>query len=318
MYMKKIAAAFLAFVMIFCLCLTGCRLDAGQDTQKESTITPLLYRVMDQQGNVIWLFGSIHVGLESYYPLPDYVLDAFDGSDALAVELDIMKVEWNFAQQTRLLQLLVYTDGTTISDHLPEETYTRAVEILKENEQYNPSLDYYMPALWWSTVETLSYEKMGAQANLGIDRHLLKRARNDGKKVLEIESAELQYGMMADFSPQLQQILLESAIESYDNIQIAGEDLEEMMRLWAAGEEAAFGAYLSTETEITDPEEEALYQEYTKSLITSRNQSMTEYAVDALASGEEIFICVGAAHIVGEGAIAQNLRDLGYQVEIVR
>ncbi len=315
--MKKIAAAFLAFVLIFCLCLTGCRMDAGQEVQKESTITPLLYRVTDQQGNVIWLFGSIHVGLESYYPLPDYVLDAFDGSDALAVELDIMKVEWNFVQQTRLLQLLIYTDGTTISDHLPEETYNRAVKILEENEQYNQSLDYYMPALWWSTVETLSYEKMGADASLGIDRHLLKRARNDGKTVLEIESAEFQYGMMADFSPELQQVLLESAIESYENIQITGADLEKMMDLWAAGDEAAFGAYLNMEAEFTEPEEEALYQEYTESLVTSRNQSMTEYAVEALASGEEIFICVGAAHIVGEGAIAQNLRDLGYQVEIV-
>ena len=45
---------------------------------------------------------------------------------------------------------------------------------------------------------------------------------------------------------------------------------------------------------------------------------MTDYAVDALASGEEIFICVGAAHVVGDGAIADNLRELGYTVEVVR
>lgn len=316
--MKKIIAGFLAVMLIFCMCLTGCGIDAGQEVQKESTITPLLYRVTDQQGNVLWLFGSIHVGLESYYPLPDYVLDAFDGSDALAVELDIMKVEWNFVQQTQLLQMLVYTDGSTIADHLPEQTYTRAVEILKENETYNESLDYYMPALWWSTVESLTYEKTGAQASLGIDRHLLKRARNDGKAVREVESAEFQYAMMAGFSPELQQLLLEGAIYSYDNLEATSADMQDMMSLWAEGDEAAFGAYLNQEGEFTSPEEEALYQEYTQSLVTERNQTMTEYAVDALASGEEIFICVGAAHIVGEGAIAENLRQLGYQVEIIK
>lgn len=314
--MKKKIACLLVLVLIFSLCLTGCQ--RAEEDSRQSTITPLLYRVTDEQGHILWLFGSIHVGLDSYYPLPDYVLDAFDGSDALAVELDIMKVEWNFVQQTQLLQLLLYTDGSTISDHLPAETYTRAVEILTENEMYNESFDYYMPAFWWSTVESLSYEKMGAQASLGIDRHLLKRARNDGKPVREIESAEFQYAMMANFSSQLQQLLLESAIYSYDNLDAASVDLQDMMRLWAEGDEAAFGAYLNQEEQIDDPVEAELYREYNDSLVISRNLTMTEYAEAALASGEEIFICVGAAHIVGEVAIAENLRQLGYQVEIVK
>ena len=34
-------------------------------------------------------------------------------------------------------------------------------------------------------------------------------------------------------------------------------------------------------------------------------------------SGEEIFMCVGAAHIVGEGAVAQNLKQKGYTIECI-
>ena len=309
-------------LLILCLALTACRSDSGMfgketEPQRESTVSPLLYRVTDQQGNALWLFGSIHVGTEDYYPLPDYVLNAFDGSDALAVEVDIMAVEWDFLGQAQLLQLLMYTDGTTISDHLPQETYDRAVAILQENETYSEALDYYMPAFWWSTVESLSYAKMGAQASLGVDRHLLKRARNDGKPVREVESAQLQYSLMAEFSPQLQQLLLEQSIYTYDHLDEAAEDIRYMMELWSAGDEAAFAAYLAEEGEITDPQEQLLYDEYNTALITNRNQTMTEYAEDALASGEEIFICVGAAHIVGEGAMAQNLRQLGYTVELI-
>ena len=62
----------------------------------------------------------------------------------------------------------------------------------------------------------------------------------------------------------------------------------------------------------------ALYDEYYKAMITDRNDNMTDYAVDALDSGEEVFICVGAAHVIGDGAIAENLRELGYTVEMVR
>ena len=61
-----------------------------------------------------------------------------------------------------------------------------------------------------------------------------------------------------------------------------------------------------------------LYEEYNKAMIVDRNKGMTEYAEQALKSGKEIFICVGAAHVVGKGAMAEQLRDLGYTVEVIR
>lgn len=310
---RKIAVVFL----VLCLLLTACTPLSRKEDEAQSTATPLLYKVSDENGNVLWLFGSIHVGREDYYPLPEYVLTAFDGSDALAVEMDIMAFEWNFPLQTQLLQKLMYFDGSTIQSHLQPETYRRAVEILEENESYSESLAYYKPVFWWSTIESLCMKKTGAQTTLGIDRHLLKRARNDGKPVREVESAEFQYGMMAEFSEELQIELLESSIALYDNWEASAADLQQMMDLWAGGDEAAFAAYLNTEAEFADEQEAALYAEYNDKLITQRNATMTEYAEEALLSGEEIFICVGAAHIVGQGAIAENLRELGYTVEIV-
>ena len=310
---RKIAVVFL----VLCLLLTACTPLSRKEDEVQSTATPLLYKVSDENGNVLWLFGSIHVGMESYYPLPEYVLTAFDGSDALAVEMDIMAFEWNFPLQAQLLQKLMYLDGSTVQSHLQPETYRRAVEILEENESYNESFTYYKPVFWWSTIESLCMKKTGAQTTLGIDRHLLKRARNDGKPVREVESAEFQYGIMAEFSEELQIELLESSIALYDNWEASAADLQQMMDLWAGGDEAAFAAYLNTEAEFADEQEAALYAEYNDKLIVQRNATMTEYAEEALLSGEEIFICVGAAHIVGQGAIVENLRELGYTVEIV-
>ena len=81
---------------------------------------PLLYRVIDDDGDIVWLFGSIHVGYEDFYPLPDYVTDALEGSDGLAVEFDIVNFESDYLAQTNALTKLVYLDGTTIRDHLSE------------------------------------------------------------------------------------------------------------------------------------------------------------------------------------------------------
>ena len=132
-----------------------------------------------------------------------------------------------------------------------------------------------------------------------------------------MESAQQQYSMMAGFSEELQALLLQSAVESYEDPSQTAADCQQLLAMWSSGDVAAFSEYLQTEDAAEDESQQHLYEEYAEKLITSRNQSMTEYAKNALLSGKEVFLCVGAAHIIGEGAIAENLRQLGYTVELV-
>lgn len=288
-------------------------------TESETdTATPLLYRVSDKNGNVLWLFGSIHVGREDYYPLPDYVMDAYHGCDALAVEADIVAFETDFAAQTKAMQKLIYTDGTDISDHIPEELYDEAVSIMEEADMYISMLDYYMPSMWFSFLQSLMYLDMDAQIELGIDRHFLTLAKEEEKEILEVESVEFQYDMLAGFSEELQIFLLRDAVQSYKLSAFTKIGIDLLMNQWAAGDEEAFGKYLQTQDESVEQMDADLYNEYYNAMYLSRNEAMTRWAEDALQSGKEIFMVVGAAHIVGEGAVAENLRELGYTVEIVR
>ena len=280
--------------------------------------TPLLYKVSDQNGNVLWLFGSIHVGIESFYPLPSYVEEAFESSDAVAAEIDILSFEKDLQLQTQAITALIYNDGSTISDHISEDLYNRGVEILKEYDSYSQFLDYYCPVLWSSMIDTFLIEELGGNPDLGIDRHILVKADECGKEIREVESAAFQYQLMADYSPELQKILLEQSIEMYNDKKTAKKDLDKMLSLWASGDATAFAEYLkSSDTESFTDEETLLYEEYNKAMITDRNISMTDYAEEALLSGDEVFICVGAAHIVGEGAMADLLTERGYTVECI-
>ena len=89
------------------------------------------------------------------------------------------------------------------------------------------------------------------------------------------------------------------------------------MDIWASGNEKEFAEYLSNEGEEMTDEEKEVYARYEQIMITDRNLAMASFAEDALKNGEEVFICVGSAHVVGEGAMAELLAERGYKVECI-
>lgn len=289
----------------------------SEDIQSDS-ITPLLYKVTDDNGHTIWLFGSIHVGKDYFYPLPDYVMKAYNGSDALAVEADVVALESDYGAMTKAVMKMMYTDGSKISNHIPSELYEEAKAILKDQGIYNVALDYYCPVMWSTFIDSYMMLNMDYDPMLGIDYSLLNAAHKENKKIIEIESAEFQYGMLAGFSEELQILLLEESVESYNSEDEYKQSMEELVDAWSLGNEAEFSKILTEEGEFESPEEEALYKEYTEAMVTERNISMADFAEDTLKSGEEVFIVVGAAHIVGEGAMADLLAERGYTVEIIK
>ncbi|MBR5278536.1 MAG: TraB/GumN family protein [Clostridia bacterium] len=302
--------ALLLSVLFILTLLVGC-------AQEESQISPILYKVTDGEGNHIWLFGSIHIGEDYFYPLPDYVLNAYNQSDALAVELDAVALQQDMQAQAELAGIMLYTDGTTIKDHISPELYNSARKILEENQQYIPAMDYYIPAMWSSAIDNITVSKLGLKTELGIDLHLLNKANEEGKPILEVESAKFQYEMLANYSAELQEFLLTSSVQQGQNPILAKPSYDQMINLWAKGDEAALDSYLNAQSPLLTAEQKLLMEEYNDALITQRNKNMTKYAMAALQSGKKVFICVGAAHIVGRNAVAQQLKALGYTVERV-
>lgn len=324
--MKKLFALLLALCLL--LSLVGCGTEQSPVTTtapatepttvpttepvNESKITPLLYQVTDAEGHTIWLFGSIHVGREDFYPLPDYVTDAFDQAEALAVEFDIRAYEKDIVAASKDMALMVYTDGSKIQDHIDPQLYEEAAALLEDAPIPVSMLDHYMPSMWWSLIESLVLENSTLDTQLGIDMHMIDAAYDADKPVLSIESASFQSGILAGFSPELQEYMLRDTVAAVQDGSLMEANLE-LVDLWAEGNEEAFIACLSVSEEMTD-EEAALYNEYAQVLIVDRNISMTDYAENALKEGKSIMICVGAAHIVGPGAMAQLLQERGYTV----
>ncbi len=280
--------------------------------------TPLLYRVTDKDGVSCYLFGSIHVGETSFYPLPDYVMDALAESNILAVEFDVLAYESDMNAQVECLQQYVLTDGTTVQQHLSPKTYAAAKKLLEDNGKYMAELEYYKPAMWTDMIDSLLYEKLYVKPALGVDRHLIRKAKDQGISVVNIESAQQQVAMLTGFSPALQEKLLEESIAALGSLDTQRKELKTLQDAWARGDAGRLRTLLSEEGTFADAAEKALYAEYRKAMMTDRNAVMTDKVAFLLENVYRGFVCVGAAHVLEKGGMLDMLRARGYKVEQVK
>lgn len=290
-------------------------------SKEAETLTPALYKVTGENGKgTLYLFGSIHVGDEGMYPLPEAVLQAYEKSDALAVEYDIV-AEMDEDVLADYYDSILYPRGTTITDDIDPGLYTAAVAILKENNLYTETLDYYKPILWNDLFSLIASEQAALSNEYGIDRFFLQQAHKEGKEILEVESMQFQMEMMLSFPDKLQVLFLNYNVEDYED---SAKDLQKTLQNWKKGtiwqeEESDTELYVPPKyVDYSKKEIETLYKDYYKTMIIDRNESMAKEAQKYLAQNKSVFFVVGEGHIGGETGIVQLLKDAGCRVERVQ
>jgi len=285
----------------------------------EVQATPLFYRVTGQNGQQMYLMGTIHVGDEKTAYLPDEIYTALNSADALAVEADVVAFEEDLETNTDLaaqVAAIYLNDGNQpTKDMLNAEVYSDAIKLLKASGNYNSGMELIMPCLWSSSIESFYLTLGGLQAEKGVDMRLLESAKAQNKEIREVESYLFQAELLADFSPELQALLLEQTLE-YTAAEYCSE-VQTLYDLWCAGDEAALRQSLEEDIPDLTAEEAALYEEYLDAMIIQRNKDMLDVATSYLESGDTVFFAVGLAHLLQENGLVDTLQDAGYTVERV-
>lgn len=298
--MKKKTMAILFLVL-------GLMLYAGT-AQGESA--PLLYQVSDENGHIIYLLGTIHIGDESMYPLGPAVENAFMASELLAVEMDTVAATENVEEMLKFSLGLMYDQADeNAQQDLSPETYALGIEWLEQPEF---SLQRMRPAAWLSLVQEKIYRQIGQGSEWGVDMMLIKRAHDEGKPVEELESLASQMQVLLSIPNeivdyQLQQMMLYP--------EAAGISLRLLSTAWRQGNEEILSLLLAQEEYGIPIELQAAYTAYADALYDQRDAAFEEKAKAYLAEGKTVLFAVGAAHIVGEGALADRLSQAGYQVK---
>ena len=294
--------------------------EPAPEEEPENPATPLFYHVTGADGQEMWLLGTIHIGDERTGFLPQTIYDAFDASDALAVEVNIDAFEEQVSSDPALLTQLAYayyySDGTRISDHLDTELYQAAHTLILASGNNSASAPYMKISIWGNLIDNFYLQQdYTLTAEKGVDQRLLTMAAQQGKSILEIETGLSQIQMLAGYSEAFQTALLSDTVSAslidYNN------DLRTLYELWCAGDEAALTEALTEDSSGLTEEELKLYEEYTKAMYTDRNAKMLSAAKTYLESGDTVFYAVGLAHLLGEDGLVNTLRAAGYTVEIV-
>ncbi len=247
--MKKIKFIVLSLMIVMSVIFSGCsttigkkdkepdssssKADSSSDIASDNKFCMWEVTSKDSKGK-LYLFGSIHAADDSVYPLPSFVTDAFDKSDYLAVECDIVAYEKDLKKQIETSTDLAYTDGTTIKNHLDEDTYEKLKKLLSDNDSYMSLYDSMKPAAWMSLLENLVIEKSGLSPDNGLDRNFLNKAKKEDKKILEVESVEFQMNMLTGFSDDTINLLLKSY--TTQTLDEQAKSLNELYAAWKSGD----------------------------------------------------------------------------------
>ncbi len=280
----------------------------------EGDATPAVWRVTDGERS-LYLFGTIHVGEERNDGALAAVRNLFDRCDALAVEFDTKAFENNLAASVDEITQFLYTDGTTVRDHLPQELYEKSLEIIQSGGDYSPLMERYNLAIWDQMMEQALIKPSGLSPEFGMDGLLLDRAYDNGKEILEVESAHFQYGLINEFPEELYVLLIEETLEEGEDVYC--DELNVMYEAWLGGDMDTLEEYVigteEEEEELTAEQIEML-ENYDYRMLEERNLGMAEKADSYLKSGKTVFFAVGAAHMLGDAGLVKLLTDKGYSV----
>lgn len=291
----------LSFLLVMA-CLLG-----GQTAEAESA--PAVYRVTDGQGRQAFLLGTVHVGKKEWAPLGAAFEEAWRQTDKLAVEADADALNADPALRARYVSAMRCPPGEEAKARLSREAYSLGIKGLGQSESV---LNRLLPAAWVSLAEQKMYEGLGLSGEEGTERLLLRRARGEGRPVEEMEGAEEQMRLMQRMPDS---VLDDTLLSLLRDPEAASASALRLMEAWAAGDRETFADLYEKEMSDHPPEKEADYAAYYRMVYRDRNRRFFDRITAGLARGEATLYAVGAAHVLGRGALLDMLEDAGYAVE---
>lgn len=279
--------------------------------------TPAMWKVTDPEtGNVLYMLGTMHMVTEDTFPLPDYIMDVYNKCDGIAVEIDISEITGDMEKLQEFSKKLLYTDGTTVKDHISAETYEKLKKYMTENFIYNEMMDSYTAGYWASQVEAVSVMNIRKIDTDGVDSKFIEMAQNDNKEVISIENIDVQTNALSAASDELADYLISSIIDEAADMPSYTKDFAEEYDKWASGDVDSLDFESNIDEELPGDLKDD-YEEYADVILYSRNDGMAEKAEEFLKNGKNYFFMVGAAHFAGDKGVDDLLEAKGYKVERV-
>jgi uncharacterized protein YbaP (TraB family) len=263
---------------------------------------PAAWRIEGAHGGEVALLGSMHVLRASDYPLPALVDELYARADVLVMELDLDDLD-PATEQAALLSAATLPAGKTLPSVLDAGIYGTTQQRARELGVDLALLDDAEPWFVAITLLDLGMNKIGFEAERGIEQYLVGKAARDHKQIVGLETIEMQIGIFHALPPKDQRALLAQTLEELDT---AAATMSELTSAWRAG-------HLETMTEklLADFDD---FPELYPALVTERNAAWTDELERRLEDGRHYLVVVGALHLVGKDSVIERLGARGHRV----
>jgi len=267
--------------------------------------TPLIYEVRSQT-TTVYLFGTVHVGTRAMYPLSPQVEQAFAASHALALEANPLDQQ----EVAAAMAYAMYTPPDDLSKHVAPKLFERVKEL---SPRIGLPIEYarrMKPHMLAMTLAMMEIQRLGYDPGLGVDVHFAQLATQAGMPIRELESMQAQMKLFDDLPGDLQEGMLQMAVDTIQDGSVEGE-MDELLAAWATGDSDSIQANIMRETEgLPEP----VAQELRAAIYDRRNEAMAAQVAEYLAGKDPVFVAVGAGHLTGKGGIPELLKRRGFSV----
>jgi uncharacterized protein len=264
---------------------------------------PALWRIADANSE-IWLFGTVHVLPADLHWRSARVDAAFASAEELITETDMTEP----AQQTLAALALrhgVLPEGQSLHAMLSAPQRARMERLAAAQRQDINGFARLRP---WLAALRLSVGYAVAEGHTpeaGVDATLIAEATARAMRLSYLESAEVQIRALADLAPADELRFLDATMRQIEDDR---GGLDEMDQAWVRGDTVELARLIEDDFSDAGP---AAYD----ALLTRRNRAWADEIARRLDGSGDIFIAVGAAHLVGPDSIVAMLRARGVEVE---
>ena len=265
--------------------------------------SPALWKIASQKGSV-YLFGSVHLLPAEVKWRSPQVERALAESKTLVFEIDPAVAQDQQVMLQLVLKYGVLPQGQTLSAVLPPKLNA---EFERTATAFGLPPANMAPMRPWLAALTISVQfivSQGYDPNSGVDHLLAAWARQNGRAVGSLETADAQLSIFAGLTREEELKFLEASLRQ---IRETPQMLNEMLAAYRRGDLAGMEKTLNAAMDEVPS--------VRKRLMRDRHERWLPQIEKMVADGGGHFVVVGAAHLVGPDSVIGMLRARGVKVE---
>ena len=260
-----------------------------------------LWRI-EGKTNSTYLFGSIHFLKKEFYPLAQPIEDAYKQSQIVVFEVDLKEMDAP-ESQIKMIEAGKYPAGQTLKQQVSKETYAKLEAHLADSGAPAAAFDPLRP--WMVAIALLGVElqKLGFDPEEGVDKYFFTKATKDKKQTVPLETLDFQLNLFKGFTAQQEEAMLKETLLEISKFK---KDIASIVNAWKIGDTKALDALML----------EAMrdYPELHKKLLIDRNKQWVDKIQKLHAGGKNVFVVVGAGHLVGKESLVELLSAKGHKI----